>query len=730
MVSATMVQLLSPFRGVKMAKLLVFLSGLLLCVPAFAANPSFSMYNPSVTNAPALAAGGNTIRPISAHFSDVIYVRDRAVKCDGVTDDTAAINAITSNLPSNTEVIFPPGKCMFSATLIWRTNASTIIGSGRSATQFVYNGSSTTNDLIFSSSPTPGSALAMVGDFTILSQTTMTAGAALHMQLGNTTKVENIVTGSFNGTNTLWNGLWIDQPNVFFLDGFYLTDAQNDNLDISAMGIGTGNQYGVYVDNGKIGGGAVGIHIGGGMDNMSFENMEVTSNVINVLDDNAIEPFKNQEIYFGKTVTTDMAGTYDYYINDTDADQSNYCIIEIDGPVTDAKGNDDIDINAAPTCNIEIGSPWITSAARDGIRISDASAYVSISSNTFIYNNHNYGMNATVPYTHLLSMGTLYANGANGPADGLQTSSFIDSSGTLAGIAQSTTPTAGQPVIYELVNNSTASSPTVAEYAMASAEGDIKSDIFAAVGGSDWMRFCAGGAFCGPSGGYQVGLAGLTSTTGQWLPAVADGMSLGSSATEWGPAYLSTLNEFGTFTAADSGTWSSTGISGTRINNSPIGATMASTGAFTTLSANGNDAINANSNTSGESIPSGSSTAITGWTTKFDRVGTNWNAATGKFTAPTAGIFIVSTGITFSPTTATVGSSFSVRVIGPSGAIYCMGNAFASTTASISYSVSTSCAVQTSGIEGITVEAYQNTGSAVTLSAVAAVNYISIYRLP
>ena len=55
-----------------------------------------------------------------------------------------------------------------------------------------------------------------------------------------------------------------------------------------------------------------------------------------------------------------------------------------------------------------------------------------------------------------------------------------------------------------------------------------------------------------------------------------------------GPAVAispSAISPSGTITGADGGTWGASGIAGTTVNSTPVGATTASTGAFTTLSA-------------------------------------------------------------------------------------------------------------------------------------------------
>ena len=63
-------------------------------------------------------------------------------------------------------------------------------------------------------------------------------------------------------------------------------------------------------------------------------------------------------------------------------------------------------------------------------------------------------------------------------------------------------------------------------------------------------------------------------------------------------------------------------------------------GAFSTLTAVANDALLYASG--GQTIPANSLTVVTGWSAKFDRNGTNFNAASGFFTAPVNGYYQVS----------------------------------------------------------------------------------------
>jgi hypothetical protein len=94
--------------------------------------------------------------------------------------------------------------------------------------------------------------------------------------------------------------------------------------------------------------------------NVHADNVESTSNTINVVDDNAIEPYKNQEIFLGKNFVTDQGAQWNYYINDSLCNLTNYGIVSISGPVTAAKTYDGIYVKSFPSCQLVIDSPYVT----------------------------------------------------------------------------------------------------------------------------------------------------------------------------------------------------------------------------------------------------------------------------------------------------------------------------------------------------------------------------------
>lgn len=159
-----------------------------------------------------------------------------------------------------------------------------------------------------------------------------------------------------------------------------------------------------------------------------------------------------------------------------------------------------------------------------------------------------------------------------------------------------------------------------------------------------------------------------------------------------------------------------------------IGSTTASTGAFTTLNASGNDALLYQNSTS-QSIPNNAETTVTTWTKVFDRVNANFNASTGTFTAPATGFYQVSSQLCFSSATGVVGVQYSAAVVA-NGVAVAQGTFFQESVSADSVCTAVNAVVSLAATQTIVIQAYQNTGSARTLLGSAAFTYLSINRIP
>lgn len=170
-------------------------------------------------------------------------------------------------------------------------------------------------------------------------------------------------------------------------------------------------------------------------------------------------------------------------------------------------------------------------------------------------------------------------------------------------------------------------------------------------------------------------------------------------------------------------------ITGGTINNASVGATTASTGAFTTLNASSNDAL-FYSNISTQAIANATATTVTGWTLVSDRLGTSFNAATGVFTAPATGRYLVSGQLGFAATAGSVGTVIQGIIVANAVAIV-TGETLIESTTVFGHSVQMpSTVVSLTAGQTVVIQAFQNIGASRNLGNVATKTFLSIARLP
>jgi hypothetical protein len=206
--------------------------------------------------------------------------------------------------------------------------------------------------------------------------------------------------------------------------------------------------------------------------------------------------------------------------------------------------------------------------------------------------------------------------------------------------------------------------------------------------------------------------------TDVWPEVSITGLGLGTMSTQNANAV-----------AITGGTESGVAITGDTINNSVIGGTTPAAGTFTTLNSTGNDAL-MYSNTSGQSLTSGTAATITNWTKVYDRLSTNFTASSGVFTAPANGFYHVDAILTLASAATAVSTELEVN-IQVSGATVIQGfTAEQAAGATVPISVSASGVVQLTSGQTISIQGFQNTGAARTLVTVAVNNTFSIHKIP
>lgn len=212
------------------------------------------------------------------------------------TDDTAALQAMFSNVGPNVRVLLSKVYAFKATLVIPQVNYVTVEGLNEYTCGFLYTGTSTTIDLIQLGTGASDVTGWNLRRFIIDSSISMTAGAALHVTRATFIDYDTVVLGGKSGvlqtippqTNAgqrLFNGL--------FAQGFQYCHMSKPDIAVKNTGIGlcgydlgSGN-FGSYGTNftiygGKrIGGCNVGVLIGGGVYQATLDEVDIIGNVTN-----------------------------------------------------------------------------------------------------------------------------------------------------------------------------------------------------------------------------------------------------------------------------------------------------------------------------------------------------------------------------------------------------------------------------------------------------------------
>lgn len=365
-----------------------------------------------------------------ARDPDHLSVRDFGAVCDGTIDDTDALRRAFAY--RNYRIELPAATCAFkTAPLVIDRPYGSIVGAGMWGTsRLLYTGSKTDVDLLqVGSGTTKLSGLTSTGytqlrDFAVESATKMTGGFAIHEMGTQFVTFENIALGRQQDPVNLWGGFYFDQTDFSHVDQFFIT-AQDDCLAVSGHGAerhpATGPQYDLWVDNGKIGGCHIGVHVGGGFDGAFFDHVMDTDNDYDVVVDNALSPHPNQEVLFGPQFFADFAHWDNVLIDDPLCEPRIYCSVTIAGPVIhsmNARGvvsgshagappppfsGHGIHIKAYPGGYVLVQAPYLQSHSGSAIFSQDQTAYLSITTSSLVARNGG-GIWSAQPWNRVLSL--------------------------------------------------------------------------------------------------------------------------------------------------------------------------------------------------------------------------------------------------------------------------------------------------------------------------------------
>jgi len=197
-------------------------------------------------------------------------------KADGVTDDTAALQAWLNALTQGKAGYAPAGTYLFTSPLTINVNEFAITGAGPYQTVFLYAGANTTNDLFVVGDGAVSKSRFLLRDFKIDSTTTMTGGNALWLKRVVRSVVENVTIGGQDGNRKLFNGVYFDRIDLVTYTGIDICTL-NDGLKVA--GITGAPQADLFLSTGKISGcGRDGIVCGGGFGGLVVDAIDIIAN--------------------------------------------------------------------------------------------------------------------------------------------------------------------------------------------------------------------------------------------------------------------------------------------------------------------------------------------------------------------------------------------------------------------------------------------------------------------
>ena len=252
-------------------------------------------------------ASGGMFFDASRAISPVAF----GAKCDGVTDDTTALQAWAAATTDRAHLVVP-GVCVFKAQIAFPPTAYgvTIEGNGHPG-KLLYAGTSTTLDPLIQigqrSAPAGCAAKGWaIKGLHIMSSTVMTAGDGLRISDACNMQIDDLtIGGNLDGGNSnFFNALHLDGGNSVYVRGFGL---QGSNAGLTINGeVDLSHQYtDPMLLHGYVVHSRIGLHICGGVGGLLADDTDALQNGTNVLIDQACAAKSNVQLLFGPHFLSD-----------------------------------------------------------------------------------------------------------------------------------------------------------------------------------------------------------------------------------------------------------------------------------------------------------------------------------------------------------------------------------------------------------------------------------------
>ena len=347
------------------------------------------------------AGTGAITRNMQDKARESVSVKDFGAVGNGTTDDTTAIQTWLTYISGNEKIGFiPSGEYKFTGPLLSENGSNWgIKGDGSSSVLLKYTGLPTVGDLLSFGNNAGNLINCYISGFKLDSTTQMIGGIGIRFSRLCRSFVDDIVAAGQDGSGNLWNGIRFQGVDNVVFSNFEIK-AQKDGLQVMGL-IGSLPKADLMLSGYKISSCDVGIRYGGAYGGGSVGMGSVAACTNGVVIDTTLVNEANREIFFTADTVIDACTQSNIIIDQSLASQMR---VNIPAKMWCASsGSHCIWIKNANSAKITVDA-YIYNIGGDGVRIDDASAFVSINGffNTI---TTGYGINETVA-TSLVRLGT------------------------------------------------------------------------------------------------------------------------------------------------------------------------------------------------------------------------------------------------------------------------------------------------------------------------------------
>ena len=394
--------------------------------------------NATLTPSAALTPQG----PLPFTPAKIVNPVDYGARCDGVTDDTAALSAWAAAAAPNSRMVVP-GICVFKGPIAFpRINDVAIEGAGHPS-QLLYAGSATTGNIVTIGTSIGNCSVTgwSIHGVRLMSNTVMTGGDALLLNDVCESDIDNVDVGGDLGGNQNWfNAVHFNGGNAIRMRGYSFSGSGAAEIINGDSSIQFTDMFQV---NGKLTHSGKGLVVGGNVGGLIVDQTDILLNGANVVVDQSQAPVPNSQLFFLGGAAIDatnngLSGASGIGLEIKDAGSPN-SVLTMVGPWLASSGKQCLEVDSGTNWQIDlVGGNVVNchppSAGTGAVENDSTTAVVNITGTHFWVNNGGSGSDVA---NNGGSAGKFSLNGvqfganANGNVFGYWSGSYVDVNGNL-----------------------------------------------------------------------------------------------------------------------------------------------------------------------------------------------------------------------------------------------------------------------------------------------------------